>query len=375
MASKAFESDMVRKVRVFTHIASPYQVELFDAVARSGHLALDVCYLYQSNPTRLWETPEINHQHVFLNDDRELYAGVERSFDTCDLVVFNYYQHSLLLGLIKSRERRGEAWCFWGERPGYRRLGRLGFFYRAWKFSTLHRSDAPIWGMGNWAVAQYRKEYGEGRLYCNVPYFSDLSRFNRGGNSRHNGSSRIFLYAGSLIYRKGVDHLAKAFSRVADEFPEVRLKVIGEGNLRKHLEKQLTRLGNRVEFTGFQKWEDLPQFYHSSDILCVPSRYDGWNLVVPEGLAAGLPVISTDQTGAALELIKPGENGWIVQSENAESLYQSMREAASLTHTSLLELSAAAEASVRDHSIADGVSRFHQAVEATLNAHAKGTRG
>src|SRR5919205_748386 len=357
---------MVRKVRVFTHIPSPYQVELFDAVARSGRVALDVCYLYASNPSRLWQRPEISHEHVFLNDDPRLYAEAERSCGGRDLVVFNYYQHSPLLKLIEGRERSGRAWCFWGERPGYRRLGRLGVAYRRWKFSALHRCNAPIWGMGKWAVEQYRREYGEGRLYCNVPYFSDLGRFKRNGEGCRDRAARTFLYTGSLIYRKGVDHLAQAFGRLAGEFPEVRLRVVGEGRLRKDLEKRLARVGDRVEFAGFQRWEDLPRFYHSSDILCVPSRYDGWNLVVPEGLAAGLPVIGTDRTGAALELITPGKNGWIVSSENADSLYQSMREGASLTRDSLLEWSAAAEASVRGHSIADGVDRFHQAVDATL---------
>ena len=371
----SFKFPMVRKVRVFTYIPSPYQVELFDAIARSGSLALDVCYLYSADPDRLWGMPEVGHPHVFLNDDRNLYAEVERSFDACELVVFNYYQHSLLLGLIKRREQSGKAWCFWGERPGYRRLGRLGLLYRMLKFSSLLNSDAPIWGMGEWAVAQYREEYGEGRLYCNVPYFSDLSRFKRGVNNHHNGASKTFLYAGSLIHRKGVDHLARAFSRVADECPGVRLKIIGEGNLRGRLERQLARHGDRVEFAGFQKWGVLPQIYHTANILCVPSRYDGWNLVVPEGLAAGLPVISTDQTGAALELIKHGENGWIVPSEDAESLYQSMREAALLTQPSLTEMSMAAETSVARHSITDGVERFHQAVYATLEAHEKGKKG
>jgi glycosyltransferase involved in cell wall biosynthesis len=366
---------MARKVRVFTHTPSPYQVELFDAIAQSGRLELDVCYLYSTSPIRMWEMPEINHQHVFMNEDRNLYTEVERSFDACDLVVFNYYQHSLLLGLIKRREQRGKAWCFWGERPGYRRLGRLGLLYRMWRFSILLKSDAPIWGMGEWAVARYREEYGEGRLYCNVPYFSDLSRFKRGENHRRNWASKTFLYAGSLTHRKGVDHLARAFGRVADECPEVRLKIIGEGKLRGDLERQLARHGDRVEFAGFQKWEALPRFYHTANILCVPSRYDGWNLVVPEGLAAGLPVISTDQTGAALELIKHGENGWIVPSEDAESLYQSMREAALLTQPSLTEMSIAAETSVARHSIADGVERFHQAVHATLEAHEKGKKG
>jgi glycosyltransferase involved in cell wall biosynthesis len=360
---------MTKKVRVFTHIPSPYQVELFDAVAESGNLALEVCYLHSKNPNRLWGSRELRHEHIILNDDAEQYAAVEQSLNRFDLVVFHYYQNPRLLKLIKRREQSGQPWCFWGERPGYRRLGWLGVFYRRLIFSVLHQSNAPIWGMGKWAVEQYRKEYGKKRLYCNVPYFSDLARFKRTGNGfRPHPPQRSFLYSGSLIYRKGVDLLAQAFSRLADELPNVSLRFVGDGQLRPSLEKKLTRYGSRVEFAGFQAWESLPDFYKSSDFLCVPSRYDGWNLVVPEGLAAGLPVIGTNRTGAALELITQRENGWLIPSEDVEALYQSMREAALLSQASLLERSAVAEMSVQRHTIADGVSRFHQAVDATLRS-------
>lgn len=364
------ESAEKSKVRVITHIPSPYQVELFDAIARSGKLEFEVCYLYSKNLNRMWGSRDLQHAHIFLEDDPKKYLEIERSINDSNLIVFHYYQHSSLLELIKKRAASGKSWCFWGERPGYRRLGWLGVIYRRWVLSVLHHNRVPIWGMGKWAVEKYRQEYGENRLYCNVPYFSDLSRFKRIQDGEHHPQQRQrrFLYSGSLIHRKGVDLLAGAFSRLADEFPDVSLSLIGEGELRETLERQLAQFGDRVEFKGFREWEDLPQFYSSSDILCVPSRYDGWNLVVPEGLAAGLPVISTDKTGAAIELIVPGENGWVVPAGNAEALYQAMRKAALLTDASMKEHSLAAEASVAQHTVAEGVDRFHGAVKLTLDA-------
>ncbi|HEX8141807.1 MAG TPA: glycosyltransferase family 4 protein [Pyrinomonadaceae bacterium] len=357
----------MKTVRVFTHIPSPYQVELFDAVARKQKLELEVCYLYSSSQTRLWEKPKLHHAHIILDDVSSTYEQVKASSEQFDLVVYHYYQHSSLLDLIKHREQANKAWCFWGERPGYRGLGWLGALYRRWVFSTLHRSKAPVWGMGRWAVAQYRKECGDQRLYCNVPYFSDLNRFKPDDEQRRRESARkVFLYSGSMIHRKGVDLLARAFNRLADEFQDVSLKLVGDGELRPRLEKQLARHADRVEFAGFQKWEDLPGCYHTADVLCAPSLYDGWNLVIPEGLAAGLPVIGTDRTGAALELIRPRENGWLIPAGDAKALYQSMREVATLSRSALAERSAAAEKSVLNHSLAKGADRFSQAVESTL---------
>ncbi len=71
-------------------------------------------------------------------------------------------------------------------------------------------------------------------------------------------------------------------------------------------------MSERVEFAGFKDWNELPGEYASADVLCVPSRYDGWGLVVPEGLASGLPVIATDRMGAALEFVETGRNGWLI---------------------------------------------------------------
>ena len=42
------------------------------------------------------------------------------------------------------------------------------------------RAPVPIWGIGSRAVEAYQREFGSDRLFCNVPYFSDLRRFDRG---------------------------------------------------------------------------------------------------------------------------------------------------------------------------------------------------
>ncbi len=159
-----------------------------------------------------------------------------------------------------------------------------------------------------------------------------------------------------------------AFSRLAGEFPFVQLDLVGEGPLRPKLERMLLKHQDRVHFRGFRSWEELPEFYRRSDFLCVPSRYDGWGLVVPEGLAAGLPVISTDRTGAALEFINQ-KNGWLIPAGDEGSLYQAMRDAVLLSLDQRLERSSAARLTVSKHNLSDGVERFHSAINGTLDTH------
>jgi glycosyltransferase involved in cell wall biosynthesis len=163
-----------------------------------------------------------------------------------------------------------------------------------------------------------------------------------------------------------VDLLARAFRRLASESPSVRLRWVGDGPLRPSLERDLAGLGDRVEFIGFRDWDALPSEYARGDILCVPSRHDGWGLVVPEGMAAGLPVISTEATGAAVDLIESDESGWLVPANDGDALYQAMREAAALADDELAQRSAAAMARVERHSLERGAEHFLRCAEQVL---------
>src|SRR6185503_21110785 len=152
--------------------------------------------------------------------------------------------------------------------------------------------------------------------------------------------------------------LAAAFVELAREFANVQLKVIGAGELRELLEQTLRPVRERVEFVGFRDWDQLPEAYASADVLCVPSRYDGWGLVVPEGLASGLPVIATDRMGAALEFIETGRNGWLIRAADQEALFEAMREAALISQKDFADLSRSARESVSAHTLENGAVRF-----------------
>jgi len=333
------------RVFVLTDCPSPYQVELFNEIAAQGECELEVGYLRDRDPDRQWSSPEIRHASIELNRARG-----------ADLVVFNYYRHASAERLIEERAASGGPWCFWGERPGFRQPAWAGRLLRRWKLAKLHASAVPIWGIGQFAVDGYRGEFGVERAYFNLPYFSDLQRFNVA--AREEKRERTFLFSGSLIERKGVDLVAAAFVRLAQEVPNVKLKIVGEGELRESLGRMLQTVSERVEFVGFKDWKELPAEYAAADVLCVPSRYDGWGLVVPEGLASGLSVIGTDRMGAALEFVETGRNGWLISAGDEEALLAAMRDAALMPADELREMGCRARESVSAHTLRNGATRF-----------------
>jgi len=346
------------KIFLLTDFPSPYQVEILNKIASDHEIDLHVAYLRAADPERFWKGSKICHDYVVLNNGAAKVASASEVLETADFAVFNFYLHPYAQKLINERARSRRPWCFWGERPGLRKPEWIGRLARLWKLRWLHESSAPIWGIGRFAVERYQHEFGSRHRYFNFPYFSELDRFKIAREGRNSDVETVFLYSGSLIRRKGVDVLARAFVRLRKEGHKARLKILGTGPLLGMLRDTLSSISESVEFIGFSDWSELPEHYASSTVLCVPSRYDGWGLVVPEGLASGLPVIATDRTGAALEFVETGKNGWLIESDNEEALLTAMREAASDTKSTLTTLSKGASASIENHSLALGAARF-----------------
>ena len=108
-----------------------------------------------------------------------------------------------------------------------------------------------------------------------------------------------------MIARKGLDHLLAAFAAVAARHSHVRLLLVGrEAELPQMLKALPPEVRARVEYAGFQPPEALPRYFAQADVFVLPSRYDGWGVVVNQAIGAGLPVVCSDAVGAAYDLVE-----------------------------------------------------------------------
>ena len=129
----------------------------------------------------------------------------------------------------------------------------------------------------------------------------------------------IILFSGQFIYRKGVDILLKAAKNISKQ---CGIYIVGGEPTREYLSLCKENNLNNVHFIGFTPPQDLAQYYIASDIYVLPTREDIWGLVINEAMAYGLPIITTDNCLAGLELIKNEENGYIIPVNNTELLAQ-----------------------------------------------------
>ena len=69
---------------------------------------------------------------------------------------------------------------------------------------------------------------------------------------------------------------------------------------------------------------EMPEIFTACDVLVCPSRYDGWGMIVAEAMAAGMPVISTAQVGAAIDMLQNGVNGILLSEPKVDLLAEAM---------------------------------------------------
>lgn len=142
----------------------------------------------------------------------------------------------------------------------------------------------------------------------------DVSRFNT-LKKEHDGIQVVTV--GRLSVEKNQKLLIEAIQKISELHPEVTLKILGDGPLRKEIEDQIKQssLEQVVELEG--NVPNVEEYFSRSDIFALSSVYEGLPLVVLEAMAAGLPIVSTD-VGGVKDIVT--DNGILVESGNKDSL-------------------------------------------------------
>jgi glycosyltransferase involved in cell wall biosynthesis len=138
----------------------------------------------------------------------------------------------------------------------------------------------------------------------------------------------VILYVGQLIVRKGALDLLNAHEQVLQRLPSAQLVLVGYGPLEPELRAQVAaRRITGVTFAGHVKLPDLPRYYAVADVFVLPSHEEVWGLVLNEAAASGLPLLTTDVTGAAADLVVPGRNGKVVPPQRPDALAAALMDA------------------------------------------------
>jgi glycosyltransferase involved in cell wall biosynthesis len=209
----------------------------------------------------------------------------------------------------------------------------MGLFY------SFYREQKPLLSIADCIITasrelinDLRRWYGERIATKAVPVFNgiDPEVFRPDPQSRHAIRSKfqiqdnepLLMTSGTLNKEKG-HHLAiKSLSYLQREIPNTKLMIVGSGESRKLLEKQMKQTGleDKVLFTGFVPNHEMVEYYNAADIYLMPTlRIEGLPFVLLEAMSCGKPVVAA-RRGGNTSLVKHGQNGFLIEPGKIQQL-------------------------------------------------------
>lgn len=129
--------------------------------------------------------------------------------------------------------------------------------------------------------------------------------------------------AAQMIERKGHRDLFAALAPVVERHPNVRVLLFGQGPLRTVLERDVRNrsLADVVSFEGFRR--DLPHVLPSLDLLAHPAHMEGLGVALLQAAACGVPIVA-GRAGGIPEIVRDGENGYLVEPGDVRALSRAL---------------------------------------------------
>lgn len=181
----------------------------------------------------------------------------------------------------------------------------------------------------------------------------------------HDVNGLTFLYVGRLIPLKGLMQLLEAWTKA--NLKDSTLMLVGEGDQREEIEGYLQKYNiSNVVLTGAVDYDSLGPYYKAADCFIIPTLEDNWSLVVPEAMAAGLPIACSIYNGCHPELVQK-ENGWIFDPLNTENTVAVLREIAA-SREYLAKMGEASRKIVANHTPVHAAQNLYEACKSLLRS-------
>lgn len=180
--------------------------------------------------------------------------------------------------------------------------------------------------------------------------------------------TKIILSVGRIDKEKNIDVALKALTLLPKEM-QFHMVVVGKGRLLEPLKQLAKELGlkDKVLFTGFVPDEELPNYYHLSDLFITASTAELQSLVGMEAMACGLPVIGANAV-ALPELIKDNENGYLFTPGNVKELSEKI--ARILTEDSLrAKMAKKSKELIKEHDMKVVIEKLETIYQSLLVKH------
>ena len=305
---------------------------MFSALAQSGEIDLDVVFAKELTNDRVqlgWNASLSGYRYRILNKRFSLLQAIWIAWLGRDHLhlVNGIWAEPAFASALCVLAMSGSVYAIHSEAPdptqslsNFRRTLRKTFG------KYIARRAAGILAVSHFAVDYYAQLVARKERVYPFGYFRATSDWQSFSEASKRQERTEVIFVGQLIRRKGLDILLEAIQPLFAEYPGLYLTVIGAGEDLPALQALIQSAGveERIGFAGALPAEQVQPRVSAANVLVLPSRWDGWGMVINEALSVGVPVIASDQCGAS-DLIRQGVNGYVFRSEDAEDLRNCLR--------------------------------------------------
>lgn len=163
----------------------------------------------------------------------------------------------------------------------------------------------------------------DGERITVLPIRPELERFLAVSHVVGDHDPFVFLAASRFSREKNIPLLVSAFAKIAERYPQVRLRIVGRGSEEERVRTLITSLGtaDRVEIIPWT--ESIENEMQRADVFVTTSDHEAYGLTLIEAMAVGLPLITTD-VGCVGEVVRDGEAGIVIPVRDEGALVRAM---------------------------------------------------
>lgn len=253
--------------------------------------------------------------------------GILREYRPAVVIsLLNYVNIIAMLAKMSSGVKTRMILCEHLHLHDYFPAGIFGRLKRLLMCRTFDRADAVV-GVSRSILHNLVREYGLDPRRMHVIYnpipIDEIVRTSKAGVEHAffaPGRFKVIISAGRLVRQKRFDRMLRAFALARRTRQDLRLLILGKGELEPELRSLSRELGieREVDLVGFQ--ENPAAWMAKSDLFAMSSEREGFPNVLIEAMACGVPVVSTDCLSGPSEIIDPDQNGLLVPEEPPEAL-------------------------------------------------------
>jgi glycosyltransferase involved in cell wall biosynthesis len=307
------------RVAIVTNIPTPYRRPVYEILANTPDISLKVVYCSEREPDREWDFDSTSYEAEYLNErfytvgDKFIHVNPEvfgalRRFKP-DVVIGTGFNPTHLIAAVYSATF---GCAFVPMTDGtYTSEQNLSFVHRVLRRFIYSRAKAFI-AASDGGFDLYRSY----NVIENKIFKSHLCANNEAYRSSPE-PAKIFdlIFSGRFGELKNPLFAVEVAKSTALKLGrKVSLAFLGAGPMEKDVRVLATQYQQfiDVQFLGFARQAELPDQYKKAKLLLFPTLADVWGVVANEALAAGLPVIISQLSGCAAELVRHEQNGFVL---------------------------------------------------------------